>query len=175
MLDAFETILIDDGERTATIDATAKSAGVSKGGLAVPLRVERGPRHRHIERLERLVDEDLVDMAAADDGPVSYYLRTSVMENHPLDRALIAISRLAQGGSTEAAAALRQTRAKWGDAIRPHVRDETGLDLVLLVSDGLYFNNALDPAEAQVGGSAEPVPTGSQLDELIDLVVRASS
>ncbi|MGO1802428.1 MAG: TetR/AcrR family transcriptional regulator [Microbacteriaceae bacterium] len=175
VLDAFEMILIDDGERTATIDATAKSAGVSKGGLLYHFASKEDLVTGIIERLERLVDEDLVDMAAAADGPVSYYLRTSVMENHPLDRALIAVSRLAQGGSTEAAAALRQTRAKWGDAIRPHVRDEAGLDLVLLVSDGLYFNNALDPAEAQVSGSADPVPTGSQLDELIALVVRASS
>ena len=33
VLDAFEAILIDRGERFATMDATAKAAGVSKGGL----------------------------------------------------------------------------------------------------------------------------------------------
>ncbi len=33
VLDAFEAILVDDGERAATMDATARSAGVSKGGL----------------------------------------------------------------------------------------------------------------------------------------------
>ena len=33
VLDAFETILIDDGERAATLDAVARRAEVSKGGL----------------------------------------------------------------------------------------------------------------------------------------------
>ena len=33
VLDAFEAILIDEGERAATMDATARAAGVSKGGL----------------------------------------------------------------------------------------------------------------------------------------------
>ena len=33
VLDAFEAILIEEGERSATMDATARSAGVSKGGL----------------------------------------------------------------------------------------------------------------------------------------------
>ena len=33
VLDAFESILVEHGERTATLDAVAESAGVSKGGL----------------------------------------------------------------------------------------------------------------------------------------------
>ena len=33
VLDAFEALLIAEGERVATLDATAKRAGVSKGGL----------------------------------------------------------------------------------------------------------------------------------------------
>ena len=33
VLDAFEELLIDVGERAATLDAVAKRAGVSKGGL----------------------------------------------------------------------------------------------------------------------------------------------
>ncbi|WP_337479241.1 TetR family transcriptional regulator [Microbacterium yannicii] len=33
VLDAFERILIDEGERAATMDAAARAAGVSKGGL----------------------------------------------------------------------------------------------------------------------------------------------
>lgn len=38
VLDAFEAILIDDGERAATLEATAKAAGVSKGGLLYHFR-----------------------------------------------------------------------------------------------------------------------------------------
>lgn len=170
MLDAFESILIEDGERTATLDATAKAAGVSKGGLLYHFASKDELAAGMIARLEALVDEDLVGMSAAEDGPVAYYVRTSVMENAPLDRALIAVSRLAQGGSADAAGALRQTRRSWSDAIRPHVRDETALDLVMLVSDGLYFNNSLD-----VNGPERLVPRGAELRALVDLVVRATA
>lgn len=170
VLDAFESILIEDGERTATLDATAKAAGVSKGGLLYHFASKDELAAGMVARLEDLVDEDLVSMSAAPDGPVAYYVRTSVMENAPLDRALIAVSRLAQGGSADAAGALRQTRRSWSDAIRPHVRDETALDLVMLVSDGLYFNNSLD-----VNGPERLVPRGAELRALVDLVVRATT
>ena len=33
VLDAFESLLIAEGERAATMDAIARAAGVSKGGL----------------------------------------------------------------------------------------------------------------------------------------------
>jgi len=53
--------------------------------------------------------------------------------------------------------------------LRPHTKDATALDLVMLVSDGLYFNNALE------GGSIPgPVPTGADLDALIALVLAAA-
>ncbi|MGP6171273.1 TetR/AcrR family transcriptional regulator [Microbacterium sp. A204] len=170
VLDAFEVILIEDGERTATLDATAKSAGVSKGGLLYHFASKDDLAAGMITRLERLVEADLEEMAAASEGPVAYYIRTSVMENEPLDRALIAVSRLAQGGSPDAVRALRDTRRSWGEAIRPHVRDETALDLVLLVSDGLYFNNSLD---AQ--GLEPLVPRDAELRALVDLVTRAAT
>jgi hypothetical protein len=91
------------------------------------------------------------------------------MENDPLDRAILATSRLAQGGSAPAREALRDIRDQWADLLRAHTTDETALDLVMLVSDGLYFNNALE------GGSIPgPVPRGAALDALISLVERAA-
>lgn len=170
VLDAFERILLEDGERTATLDATAKAAGVSKGGLLYHFATKDELATGMIERLERLVHDDLRAMNSAAEGPVAYYVRTSVMENAPLDRALIAVSRLAQGGSATAGDALRRTRRAWGDAIRPHVRDETALDLVLLVSDGLYFNNSLD-----VNGPERHVPRGEELQALVELVLHSTA
>ena len=170
VLDAFEAILIEDGERGATLEATAATAGVSKGGLLYHFTSKDELAAGLIARLERLVDEDLIEMAAAPDGPVAYYVRTSVMENAPLDRALITVSRLAQGGSAEAADALRRTRRSWGETIRPQVRDRAAFDLVMLVSDGLYFNNSLD-----VNGPDRLVPHDDELTNLVSLVVRATS
>jgi hypothetical protein len=64
-------------------------------------------------------------------------------------------------------AALHDMRSRWEDALRPHTRDEAALSLVMLVSDGLYFNNAL-------GGDAPltVVPDGAALDALVALVER---
>ncbi len=168
VLDAFEALLIDDGERAATMDAAARAAGVSKGGLLYHFATKDALEQALLERLTDLVDDDLAAMAAASDGAVAFFLRTSVMDGDPLDRALIAASRLAQGGSTDAADTLRDVRSRWEGALRPHVRDETALALVLLVSDGLYFNNALT-----VAGASGPVPRGAALDALVTLVESA--
>lgn len=170
VLDAFEAIVIADGERAATLDATAKAAGVSKGGLLYHFGSKDELTAGLLERLDALASLDLERMMSADEGPVAYYIRTSVMEDEALDRVLIAASRLAQGGTTAAAEALRDARRRWEDAIRPHVRDTASLDLVMLLSDGLYFNNSLD-----IHGPERLVPHREQLADLIALVLRATS
>lgn len=151
------------------MDAASKAAGVSKGGLLYHYASKEALEQALLERLERLVSEDIALLSAAPDGPVSYFLRTSVTFNNPLDRAIVAVSRIAQNGNSEAADALRRVRESWADVLRPHTRDETALDLVMLVSDGLYFNNALGAA-----GVPGPVPEGAHLDALIALVESAA-
>lgn len=170
VLDAFEAIVIDDGERAATLDATAKAAGVSKGGLLYHFGSKEDLAAGLLERLDALTTLDLERMTTADEGPVAYYIRTSVMEDDALDRALIAASRLAQGGSTAAADALHRNRDRWAATIRPHVRDDASLDLVMLLSDGLYFNNSLD-----VHGPERLVPRSDEIAALITLVLRATA
>lgn len=169
VLDAFEAILIEDGERSATMDATARAAGVSKGGLLYHFGSKDALERGVLERLDLLVTDDIAQMSSAPDGPISYFLRSSIMQNDPLDRAILATSRLAQGGNAAASTALREVRERWGDALRAHTRDAASLDLVMLVSDGLYFNNAL------AGGSIPgPVPRGAEMDALIALVESAA-
>ncbi|MFH8250264.1 TetR/AcrR family transcriptional regulator [Microbacterium sp. B2969] len=169
VLDAFEATLIQSGERAATMDATARAAGVSKGGLLYHFASKEALEAGLIERLRALVDDDIALMAAAPEGAVSYFLRTSVMDDDPLDRAIIAVSRLAQGGSGAAGTALRDMRLRWQEALRPHAKDAAALDLVMLVSDGLYFNNALEG-----GVVSGAVPKGADLDRLIALVEAAA-
>ena len=166
VLDAFESILIDEGERAATMDATARAAGVSKGGLLYHYASKDALEDALIERLAGLVDDDIARISSAAEGPVAYFLRSSVMVDDPLDRTIIATSRLAQGGSPSATASLRRIRELWEDVLRPHTRDQVTLDLVMLVSDGLYFNNALN-----YQGVPGPVPSAAALDALIELVV----
>lgn len=175
VLDAYQSILITEGERAATLEAVAREAGVSKGGLLYHFASKDDLAAGLVARLAALTDDDLERMAAAEDGVIAYYVRTSVMEDDDLDRALIATSRLAQGGSAAASRALRDVRMRWADAIRPHVRDETALDLVMLLSDGLYFNNSLAEPGDEQNALSEFVPTGAALDRLIELVVDATT
>lgn len=175
VLDAFETILIDDGERAATLEATAKAADVSKGGLLYHFASKDDLVAGLLERVENLAQDDLDRMASAPEGPIAYFLRTSVMEDAALDRALVAASRVAQGGAAAASETLRRIREAWAASLRPHVRDETALELVMLLSDGLYYNNALDATGTDGSALAGPVPTGEQLEKLIALVQRAAS
>ena len=169
VLDAFEQLLIDEGARAATMDATARAAGVSKGGLLYHFGSKDALEKGLIARAEALVADDLAAMSAAPDGPVAYFLRTSALAGDPLDRALVATSRIAQGGSAQARAALDRTREGWADALRPHVAGAAELDLVLLVADGLYANYT-QSEDAATGR----VPTGAAMDALIALVERAT-
>ncbi|MGC5222636.1 TetR/AcrR family transcriptional regulator [Micromonospora sp. DT81.3] len=169
VLDAFEAILVDGGERGATLEATARAAGVSKGGLLYHFGSKEALEAGLLERLDVLVEADIAAIMSAEEGPIAYFLRSSVMQNDPLDRAIIATARLAQNGSPAASAALRDIRRRWAEAIGPHTRGEAALNLVMLVSDGLYFNNAL------AGGSIPgPVPEGADMDALIELVEGAT-
>lgn len=170
VLDAYESILLTDGERTATLDAVAKTAGVSKGGLLYHFASKDELTAGLVQRLADLTDADIARMRSAAEGPVAYYVRTSVMEDDALDRALIALTRLAQSGSAAASDALRDSRMRWADEIRPQVRDETALELVMLVGDGLYFNNSLTVPHAERGTVGDFVPTGAALARLVELV-----
>lgn len=170
VLDAFEELLASDGERAATLDATARAAGVSKGGLLYHFGTKEALEAGLVARLDARIDADVVAIGTAPEGPVDYFLRTSVAGTEPLERTMIAVSRLAQGGSAPAAEALRDTLRRWRDALRPHVADETALELVLLVSEGLYHAGSLESE-----GMPSTAPTGRALDRLIALVERAAA
>lgn len=166
VLDAFEAILLDDGERAATIEATAKRAGVSKGGALYHFPSKDALAAALIERLHHLVAADIDEMQRAEGGIVDAFIRSSFPADVPLDRALIATGRLASGGNEAAAAAFAGVRVAWRDALRPAVPDEEALTLVLLVADGVYFNQILD-----IGS----VPQIRDLDGLIGLVQRVAT
>ncbi|WOF21692.1 TetR/AcrR family transcriptional regulator [Microbacterium betulae] len=168
VLDAFESILIEDGERAATLDAVARRAGVSKGGLLYHFGSRDALDAGLVERLRLLAADDVAATQGAPEGPVGYFLATSAHVGSPFDRTIVSVSRLANGGNATATAALTELRRAWADAIRPHVRDDASLDLVLLLSDGLYINSAL------LNDVPGPVPTGDALDALIRLVESAT-
>ena len=90
VLDAFEALLIAEGPKAATMDAAAQAAGVSKGGLLYHFASKEALETALLERMEQLAREDVAEMEAEPEGIVSAFLRSSVMDDSPIDRALIA-------------------------------------------------------------------------------------
>ncbi|WP_308465078.1 TetR/AcrR family transcriptional regulator [Rathayibacter soli] len=147
ILDAFELLLIDDGERAATLEAVASNAGVSKGGLLYHFASKDALIQGLIERLRVLVSADVERMRAAPEGVVEYFIRTSVastdLGQSALERAIVACACLAQGSHADVRDAIRSMQATWLAAITDAVTDPVAARVVALVGDGLYFNSSM--------------------------------
>jgi len=165
ILAAFETLLISDGERAATLDAVAARAGVSKGGLLYHFGSKDALIGGLIERLDALVEIDIERMRAADSGIVDYFIRTSVASPgspNELERTIVACSGLAQGAHPHVRDALRRVQGSWLAVLGEAVADPVVARLVMLVGDGLYFNS--------VTGLSDETPDSASMDELVALL-----
>src|SRR6478609_257549 len=89
LLDAFEKLLVVGGTRAATLEAVAADANVSKGGLLYHFHSKDDLLIGMLERLREQGDADVQRMRTAPQGPVDYYLTTSVDNGSDYDRALI--------------------------------------------------------------------------------------
>lgn len=164
VLDAYQAMLLEEGQRATTLEAVAARARVSKGGLLYHFKSKEALAEGLIERLEALMAEDLEAMHSADDGPSRYYVRTSVWTDSALDRALVAVSQLAQESHPEARAAMARARDAWLALIREEVDSPAIAHAILLIGDGLYFDAAL------TGGSLSTEVAQVAVDELLAVV-----
>ena len=143
LLDALEGLLIDDGERAATLEAVAARAGGAGGGLPRPLRPApprlAGPAARGAERAAA----DLEAMAADPAGPSAYYVRSSNWEAPPFGRTLVAASRLSWADDAPVRQAFAEVRASWLRLILEEVGDPAAAEAIMLIGDGLYYNALL--------------------------------
>ncbi|MET4638302.1 TetR/AcrR family transcriptional regulator [Mycetocola sp. 2940] len=166
ILVAYEDLLIESGERGATLDAVAARAGVSKGGLLYHFGSKDALTTGLIDRLLVLTDEDIALMRSAPAGVVDYLIRTSVYAGTALDRALIAAARLAQTSDPRAGVALATIRTRWLDVVAEAVGDPVVARAIVLISDGLYYNSALMGM-----GAPDPADTSDEaLDRLLALI-----
>lgn len=139
VLDAFEALLIDVGERAATLDAVARQAGVSKGGLLYHFPNKEALISALLERLDALADADLARMAAAPEGAAEYFIRTSLFSDTAMDRAFVAATRLAEVAHAEARRRFAGIQGQWLDLLAADVGPGVA-KAVLYMGDGLYFN-----------------------------------
>lgn len=162
LLDAFEAILIDEGERAATLDAVAARAGVSKGGLLYHFGSKDAMVSGLLDRLATLVADDVARIREAAEGPIEYLLRTSIATQSPLERTIMASMSLAQGSNERVRSELRGMQDAWLGVVRENVGDPVLARVISLVSDGLYFNSMLRPETDQL--------SPSELDDVVRFV-----
>lgn len=151
VLDAFEALLIEVGERAATLDAVAKRAGVSKGGLLYHFPNKEALITALLERLDLLADEDTELMKAAPDGSAAYFIRSSLWADTPMDRAFVAATRLAEVAHEETRRRFAAIQQRWLDVLAEDVGPEVA-KAVSYMGDGLYFNAIFEGG--QEGGNA---------------------
>ena len=172
VLDAFERLLVEDGERAATLDAAARAAGVSKGGLLYHFPSREALVDGVLARFSALVDADLEVMADAPEGPVAYFVRSSVSSDTAFERAGVAAARLAQAGHPSAVRMIRSVRQRWLGAVRARVADPTVALAITLIGDGLYYDSALHGDDAETGVDAPPA---SEMDALVAMLERLAA
>lgn len=143
VLDAYVTLLIDEGERAATLDAVAREADVSKGGLLYHFPNKEALVAGLLERLDAGVAEDMARFSAEGVDPIEYFILTSVNDDTPYDRAIQATLRIA-AEVPAAREAINGMRQRWREALSRVIADPGVVDIVLYVSDGMYANSALD-------------------------------
>jgi AcrR family transcriptional regulator len=166
VLDAFEELLIDVGERAATLDAVAKRAGVSKGGLLYHFPNKEALISATLERLDRLAGEDLALMAAAAEGAAAYFIRSSLWSDSPMDRSFVAVTRLAEVAHEGARHRFSAIQQQWLDLIAADV-GKAMAKAVLYMGDGLYFN-----AMWESGTTGGRRGRHADIEELLDAVER---
>ena len=140
LLDAFETLLVSAGSRSATLDAVASHAQVSKGGLLYHFHSKDELVEGMLTRLREQGRADVELMRTAKKGPVDFYLTTSINSGRDFDRALIAAARIAQT-DTRASQALGDLREGWFEVLLQHLDDEALARTIQLIGDGLYFDD----------------------------------
>lgn len=161
ILDAFEHLVIEHGERTATIAATAEQAGVSKGGLLYHFGSKDALVEGLSQRLDNLGRAEEERLARLPDA-LEVFLRESIAADQPGDRTYLALLKLGQLDEHEAArAALLRLDEHYLAALGTALGDPDLALLVLRVSDGIYVRTAL--------GGRDAVPPDS-VDRLLALL-----
>ncbi|MGP7959676.1 TetR/AcrR family transcriptional regulator [Sanguibacter sp. A247] len=167
ILDAFARLLVENGERAATLDAVAMVAGVSKGGLLYHFGSKVALVDGLLERMVHLALRDVDAMRNDPRGAVAYLIRTSAISDTPFDLDYLAATRLAEGPFPQARIALTRAHEAWLAATQDAVGDPVLARAIVLISDGLYLEAATrrgprTPAPTLADGDAPaPSPTTS--------------
>jgi AcrR family transcriptional regulator len=157
ILDAFEQLVLERGERAGTLAATAEAAGVSKGGLLYHFGSTTALVDGLAERLDRFGEAEEARLSPMPDA-VSVFLRESVAAEHPIDRTIVALLKLGQRDEHQAARdALTRLDEHYLAALTSSLGDRDLALLVVRLSDGIYLRSAIGGADSLPPKSVEQV------------------
>lgn len=142
VLDAFEELLTGSAPTAVTLEAVARQAGVSKGGLLYHFASKEALRDALLDRFEQRNDEDIRQAQESECGLITYYLRTplaDVTEKSPYHQSLMAVLRLAVN-EPPVREALGATMSAWHAALVEETGDDLTARLIALLGDGLYLH-----------------------------------
>ncbi|PRY69577.1 TetR family transcriptional regulator [Glaciihabitans tibetensis] len=163
ILDAARQLTLERGV-VPSLNETASTAGVSKGGL-----VHHFPSRAALVQGLALVALEEIDAAmvtaSAEGRAAETWLRISVPtgEDVALFRALAIAHSAVETPGDDVAAASREAIARWESMIQDETGDATRARVIRLVGDGLAAN---------VIAGIELAPTEAELDALLDVLVR---
>lgn len=157
--------MLDGGERGATLDAVARDAGVSKGGLIYHFPSREALVVGLCERFTDLVEADIVAMRDAKQSPSEWYVGTSVAYSSELERTMAALARLAPTNEDLVRPVLRAGRSRWFDLIVDELGDRELAMAVVLLGDGISYNAELDGTSTSGEGFADAA--------VVDRILRA--
>jgi AcrR family transcriptional regulator len=132
--------------RGLTLEAVAREAGVSKGGLLYHFASKDELLTGMVGEFVELIEGRMSESAAADDAPGAWtrgYLEASTVDragDDPMDR--LATAMLAAGAAnTDLLAPLHDRQAAWQRRQRDDGIDPATAAIVRLAADGLWMND----------------------------------
>lgn len=139
ILTAFEDLLIDTSGSGASLDAVARAAGVTKGGLLYHFGSRDGLETALIDRIEVLTVAEYERMRTAPGGAATYYVTLAEYLNSPLDRATLAVGTLARR-NPRAQAVILEMRRQYFALLNDDLGDPVLARATMLLADGIYYD-----------------------------------
>jgi AcrR family transcriptional regulator len=139
ILTAFQELLIGTSGSGASLEAVAKAAGVTKGGLLYHFGSRDGLETALIDRLEALAAAEYERMRTAPHGAAAYYVSLADYVNSPLDRATLAGGTLARR-NPRARTVMVQMRRTYFGILNDDLHDPDLARATMLLADGLYYD-----------------------------------
>lgn len=139
LLAAAQKILVKQGGRYLTLEAVAKAAGVSKGGLLYHFPTKAALIDGLAQRLVEYTEANLE--RGREEGVAKVFLETSLPGSEEADLYWAVFSALRSGIEVDdhVREAVQHVFSVWSDALYEALDDPVTADMIRLVGDGLYL------------------------------------